>query len=118
VKENLVSDTFKCKTDKNGEFEVKKDKHVPTNPFTGNLMADKVSLKGKLTKPPKLLVEGTLSFNGSKKTFKKKTGEEQNFGTFPLKADNTIVLDGKVTADGGDAPKEGTELIFEVDAET
>src|SRR5262245_3310997 len=75
----VMSDTFKCKTDKNGEFEVKKDKPVPKNPLTGNLLFDEVSIKGKLTKPPKLVVEGTLSFNGAKKTFKKKTGEEQDF---------------------------------------
>jgi hypothetical protein len=115
-----MSDTFKCKTTKGGQFEVEQQKHVPENPFgdKGELIYTKVALKGWLEKPSKLIVEGTLSFNGSKKTFKKKTGEEQDFGTFSLKADNTIVLSGKVTADGNDAapPKDGTELVFEVES--
>jgi hypothetical protein len=112
-----MSDTFTCKTDKDGGFKYTDQKHVPKNPFTGNLVFDKISLSGKLTRPSGTTVDGALTFNGSKKSFKKKTGETQEFGSFTLKADNTLVLEG--TATSGDAPpKAGTELTFEVAYET
>jgi hypothetical protein len=123
VEENVMSDTLKCKTRKGGEFKVEDTKWVPPtpNPFDeeGTLMYTQVAIKGSLEKPAKLIVEGTLSFNGAKKTFKKKTGEKHDFGTFPLKENNVIVLTGSVIGEGKDGapPKDGTELVFEVESD-
>lgn len=86
--EEPTSNSFKCKTDKDGYFV------APTNTIEAPLAYGTVDFTGKLVSPKGISVQGTFSFNSAKKTFKAKAGEAYKFGKFKVEKKNTVKLEG------------------------
>ncbi|HUR29394.1 MAG TPA: hypothetical protein VM509_14490 [Planctomycetota bacterium] len=87
---------FEPKADKDGKFA--SDTKVFDGPVVwGVPVPATVELSGKLISPAGLTIDGTLSFNGTKKSFSAKTGDTCKFGTFTVQKKNSIQIEGKTS---------------------
>ena len=85
---------FEPKTDKDGKFA--SDTKAFDGPVVwGVSVPATVELSGKLESPAGLTVQGTLTFNATKKSFIAKSGETYKFGTFTVEKKNFLKLEGK-----------------------
>jgi|SRR5690349_9050179 len=93
---------FEPKTDKDGKFA--SDTKTFDGPVVwGVSVPATVDLSGKLVSPAGTTVEGTLTFNGTKKTFSAKSGADYAFGTFKVEKKNALKIEGKTTPPAANA---------------